>query len=77
MLCMLGCLPPARPCPLQGELAPDALVVLDPTELASQQLSAWREKKAEEMTKAKFLDEGVWALQLGYVTLSPCHSRAL
>lgn len=42
----------------QGELTPDALVLLSTTELASRQLSAWRQQKEEEFAKAKFLDEG-------------------
>ncbi|KAF5829228.1 transcription factor S-II, central domain-containing protein, partial [Dunaliella salina] len=42
---------------LQGELAPDALVLLSTAELASRQLSAWRQQKEEEFAKAKFLDD--------------------
>ncbi len=43
---------------MQGELAPEALVLLSPNELASKDLSAYRKKKAEEMAKATILDEG-------------------
>lgn len=42
----------------QGELAPDVLVGLSTAELASREVSAARQRKAEEMAKAKFLDEG-------------------
>jgi len=58
VVCLLSSVPMS---PLvQGELAPDALVQLSTTELASRQLSAWRQQKEEEFAKAKFLDEGGW-----------------
>eukprot|EP00798_Chlamydomonas_sp_ICE-L_P019887 gene19887-26591_t len=42
---------------LSGELSPRDLVKLSPTQLASKELSQWREKKSEEFDKGKFLDD--------------------
>eukprot|EP00798_Chlamydomonas_sp_ICE-L_P006239 gene6239-2859_t len=42
---------------LHGELSPGDLVKLSPNELASKQLSQWRQMKSEEFDKGKFLDD--------------------
>eukprot|EP00210_Caulerpa_lentillifera_P008677 g8276.t1 len=42
---------------LDGVISPERLVNMTPQELASQELSQWRQKKAEELLKATVLDE--------------------